>query len=273
VRLAVDDQFLADGDDSGERDLTEWSYLAGLSHALAQNHRIYASVGTAFETPTTNELANPAGGGFNPELESQRALNRELGIKGENSRLRYEAALFSVRVRGELVPYELAGQPGRTFYRNAGESRRNGIELAASYLLDAHWRLSAAYTYSDFEFERFQRGGSDFAGNTIPGIPRQTLFAEAALDAPTHFASLNLLEIGRLHADDANTVEVDGYTLINLRAGLRRELGPMLGELYAGINNLGDEEHNANVRINAFGGRYFEPAPGRHYYAGIRLRY
>ena len=29
----------------------------------------------------------------------------------------------------------------------------------------------------------------------------------------------------------------------------------------------------ANIRLNAFGGRYYEPAPERNLYAGIRLRY
>jgi hypothetical protein len=36
---------------------------------------------------------------------------------------------------------------------------------------------------------------------------------------------------------------------------------------YVGINNLFNESYNSNIRINAFGGRYFEPAPERNIYA------
>jgi iron complex outermembrane receptor protein len=39
------------------------------------------------------------------------------------------------------------------------------------------------------------------------------------------------------------------------------------------VTNVFDEEYTANVRLNAFGGRYFEPAPGRNGYAGVSLNY
>ena len=45
----------------------------------------YVNVSTSFETPTTTELVNqPDGsGGFNPELGPQRAVNYEVGARGE----------------------------------------------------------------------------------------------------------------------------------------------------------------------------------------------
>jgi iron complex outermembrane recepter protein len=39
------------------------------------------------------------------------------------------------------------------------------------------------------------------------------------------------------------------------------------------VNNLFDERYPGNVRINAFGGRYFEPAPDRNLYAGVAAEY
>ena len=42
---------------------------------------------------------------------------------------------------------------------------------------------------------------------------------------------------------------------------------------FAGVNNLFDEDYSANVRINAFGGRYFEPAPTRNAYGGLTVSY
>ena len=274
VRLEVDDDFLAYGrDDSGDRTLDEWSYLGGLSYALAPRHRLYANIGSSFETPTTNELANPAGVGFYPDLDPQQAVNRELGVKGEWQRLRYEVTAFSIRLRDELVPYSLEEQPGRNFFRNAGRSRREGIELSLGWQLSPDWQLNGAYTYAEYEFKRFRQGGEVFDGNTIPGLPRETLFLEAALNTPTHFASLQFRHVGKLYADDANTTSVDAFNLVDLRGGLRLPLGPLRGEIYAGINNLTDEEYFANVRINDFGRRYYEPAPGRNYYAGLTLRY
>jgi iron complex outermembrane receptor protein len=37
--------------------------------------------------------------------------------------------------------------------------------------------------------------------------------------------------------------------------------------------NLFNESYNSNIRINAFGGRYFEPAPERNIYAGLVIRF
>jgi iron complex outermembrane receptor protein len=39
------------------------------------------------------------------------------------------------------------------------------------------------------------------------------------------------------------------------------------------VNNLFDESYFGNIRINAFGGRYYEPAATRNYFGGIRLTY
>ena len=71
-------------------------------------------------------------------------------------------------------------------------------------------------------------------------------------------------------ADNAGDVEVGDYWLVNLRGGDGWRLGgDTVLKLYGGIRNLFDIEHYANVRINANNDRYFEPAPGRTFYAGI----
>jgi len=42
---------------------------------------------------------------------------------------------------------------------------------------------------------------------------------------------------------------------------------------YLGINNIFDERYNSNIIINAFGGRFFEPALTRNLTAGIVVRF
>jgi len=70
--------------------------------------------------------------------------------------------------------------------------------------------------------------------------------------------------------DDANAVRVSGHQVVDVRAGWRLASGGWRVQPYAGVNNLFDERYNDNLRVNAFGGRFFEPAPGRNVYAGIR---
>ncbi|WP_242454873.1 TonB-dependent receptor [Pseudomonas sp. MS19] len=273
VRLSVDDRFLSDGDDSGSRNLEDWNYSAGLSYQLDAHQSIYAKIGTSFETPTISELANPAGGGFNPSLQPSHALNRELGLKGEWQTLRYDLAVYSMKLDDELVAYSLPGQSGRNFYRNAGESHREGVEMSLSWQLADAWRLSGAYTYSRFRFDEYQLDGADYSDNSLAGIPQQTLFTEIAFEQNDYYARLNLRAFDSMYANDANTVEVAGYALTNLRAGKRFKAGGQLWEPYVGVDNLFDREYYDNVRINDANGRYFEPGPGRTVYAGLRVTF
>ena len=63
-----------------------------------------------------------------------------------------------------------------------------------------------------------------------------------------------------------------GYQLLDFRAGLNeaRLLGLRLSP-FVGITNLLDTEYNSSVVVNAFGGRFFEPGPGRSLYLGASL--
>jgi iron complex outermembrane recepter protein len=273
LRFEADDRFLADGDDSGNRRLDQTSLRLALGYRPTPRQLLYVRAGNAFETPTIAEFANPAGGGFNDELEPAQAASLELGFKDERDTLRYEFTLFTTRVRDELVRFELPAQPGRSFFRNAARSRRDGLELAADWALSPHWQLTAAYALGDYRFERYATGGMDWSGNTIPGIPRQQLFAELRFLGPEgRYARLNLTAVDRLFADDANGTRVPGYALANLRVGLAPAQGRRWAP-YLGINNIFRREYHDNIRINAGGGRYFEPAPGRTAYAGISARW
>jgi iron complex outermembrane receptor protein len=74
---------------------------------------------------------------------------------------------------------------------------------------------------------------------------------------------------GDLYANNANTAVIPSYTVTGMRVSYDFERGPWLFRPYVGVNNLFDEKYNSNIRINAFGGRYYEPAPERNAYAGV----
>ncbi len=279
VKFRAADDFLSDGDDSGERTLDEVSPRGGALYTFGPQANVYANISTAFETPTTTEFANPAGGGFNPDLEPQTATNYELGIKGVVARqLRYELVGFRIKVKDELIPFTLE-QGGQDFFRNAGESTRNGIELALDWRPVEGLRTSLAYTYSDFEFDDFVVDGDVFDGNTIPGIPEHVLRGEVFYRAANNlYAGIDAIYVGEQFADDANRFQADGYTVTNLRLGYQGDYGRWRVDPYLGVNNLFDEEYANNVRLNPFvpgsgNPRFLEPGPERNVYGGIALRY
>ncbi|MFN3380449.1 MAG: TonB-dependent receptor domain-containing protein, partial [Runella zeae] len=217
---------------------------------------------------------NPSGtGGFNPDLKPQRATNYEIGAKTYfNQRVRMDIALFNINVSDEFVPYQITGQAGRVFYRNAGSSRRQGVELSLNANLAKGLSLFSNYTYSDFKYRQYVTTAGEFDGNTLPGIPKHAAQAELRYFRPKGlFAIAQIRHASDLYADDANAVIANAYTLVNLRLGLHLTYQRVAVEPFVGVNNLFNAIYFQNVQINAANGRYFEPARGQFWFGGVKL--
>ena len=275
VRFEVDDRLLIDGDDTGKKTFDEATGRFGVIFTPRPDFHFYANIAQSFETPTTTELVNrpEGGGGINPEIEPQTAVNYEIGMKrAGGGGLGCEAALFTMQLDDELIAFR--DSTDRVFYRNAGESRRTGAELSLSLELAKGFVARFAYTYLDAEFTAYQKDGIDLAGNEVPGLTDHQLFGELMFRHPYGFyAGVDALVVGDFYVDDENTEKNDNSTVANFRTGWEKAIGDWLVAPFFGVQNFLDENYNNNVRINARGGRYFEPAPGLNVYAGIGIRY
>jgi iron complex outermembrane receptor protein len=199
-----------------------------------------------------------------------------VGLRGSlRPKQRYEISVFTIDVEDELIPFEVPGSPGRNFYENAGKSKRDGVEFSwISNPID-NLQATLSYTYSDFTFTDFvDASNNDYSGNVIPGTSENVLFGELAYRAPRGwFAAGDVLYVDEQYGNNANTVVIGDYTIANLRFGYDANLGNFTVSPFVGINNVFNETYTANVRLNAFGGRYFEPGPDRNAYAGVTLNW
>ncbi|HXV85566.1 MAG TPA: TonB-dependent receptor, partial [Gemmatimonadales bacterium] len=275
VRFRVDDAFQSDGDDSGQRVMDAWSGAAGVAVDLVAAVHPYVSVATSFETPTTTELANrPTGpGGFNPGLEPQTATNWEAGIRGAvTSYLRYSVAAFNADVRAELIPFEVPGDPGRRFFRNAGSSTHRGLEADLTLRPVPGLSLVSAYAYSTSRFDDFSTATATFNGNALPGVPRHylhwSLRYESALGG---WMAVDNTHASGYYVDDANTVQTEPWWTVSGRAGWQVRVGSWRVAPFAGLLNAGDKRYAGSVAVNATFGRFYEPAPGRNAYLGVEI--
>jgi iron complex outermembrane receptor protein len=263
-----------DPDDSGRRVLDAASGALGVGWAIAPALRLFASAGTAFETPTTTELANRAdgAGGFNPQLEPERTRSIEAGARGRAARLAWELVVFDAGVRDKLLPFEVADAPGRQYFRNAGRTRHRGLE--AGLQLDAPvGTVWATFTRLDARFQDYLVAGVSLEGRRVPGVAGHWLEA-GALATPVRgwHARVQLRRTGRTPVDDANTAFAPAYTLVGARVDGVLAVAGIDVEPYLGVENFFDREYIAAVTVNAFGGRYYEPGSGRSLYAGLRLQ-
>jgi iron complex outermembrane receptor protein len=246
VRFQVRDAFLADGrDDSGERTMRAVSPMIGIAARLTPLHSLYANVGSAFETPTTTELGNQADGsaGLNRELKPQYSTTYEIGGKGlAASRLRYDLALFVTQVRDELIPFEVPGGQGRTYYRNAGRTRRGGAEAELGTDVGP-LSLLGSYTYSHFRFVDFVNGSAQYGGNVIPGVPAHQAQLAATWHLRRGFVVAEGIAKSRVFANDANAAAAPGFAILNVRAGSATAFGPARLTPIVGVQNLFDRHY------------------------------
>jgi iron complex outermembrane receptor protein len=282
VVFRTDDHQLADGDNSGRRTLTALSPRLGATYALTRNAAAYANVGTSFQTPTTTELINapPAAGepccrgGFNTDLDPQHATSYEIGLKGSvGSVVRYDVALYTADLTGELVQFRIPAVEDRDFFRNAGRSRHRGVEMAVDVSPLPRWRLSASYTWTDLRvLEDGQTGVND--GRQIPGVPAHRAFARLARHSTRGLGAEILLEhVGRVFATDANleTAVNPAHTVADLRLSWEHDFGPWRAAPFVAIQNIFDARYYGSLTVNAAAGRYYEPAPPRNILLGVRL--
>lgn len=274
VHFDADDRFLADGNDSGSRALDQFSWSVGAHCQVGTNLQVYANVATSFQTPTTTELANSTGGGgFNPAVNPQTALNYEIGTRARlTPRMNAELALFLLQIDDELIPFTSA--TGRDFFRNAGRSERKGIELSVELNLAPGLDWLTSYTAMDAHYREYVTAGGAFSGNREPGIPAHQLFTELSWRHDSGlFASVDLQWVDQFELNDANTAKNDAYALANARLGYTTKFGRGSLTPFVAVNNLLNQRYNGQTRLNAFGGRYFEPAPRLTVFGGVTWRW
>jgi len=260
-------------DDSGERTLHAVTPYVGIVARIADDRSIYANISSAFETPTATELGNhPDGGaGINQQLAPQKSITYEVGSKGGVGRtFFYDVALFSTRVRDELVPYEILGSGGRRYFRNAGRTNRRGGELGISAEAGPIL-MNGSYSYSDFRFARFVTDSGVFDGKRIPGIPIHRGQASATISRGVVFGVIEAEAAASAFVDDANTARAPAYQVVHLRGGARRVFGLSAASVVAGVQNLFNRAYSPSLSVNAARGKFFEPAVGRTVFVGLTI--
>ena len=225
VEFKSTDHFIAPGnpDDSGTRTYSETTPVAGLLFRYSKTTSFYGSYGEGFETPTFAELAhqNPPATGLNFALEASRSKHAEVGVKTIFPQAaRVNAAVFAIETRDEIVVDVASG--GRTTFRNAGRTERQGFEIGAETLLRGPFSAQFAYTYLD---ATFKEGFAIPAGNALPGVPKSQAYAQLRYRQPRFYTYLEALYRARVPVNDANSEFADAYTVLNLVGALVQQ-GP-----------------------------------------------
>ncbi|HDH0585845.1 TPA: TonB-dependent receptor [Klebsiella pneumoniae] len=260
------------GDDSGDASYHKWLPAGSLKYALTDAWNVYLSAGRGFETPTINELSYRSDNqsGLNFGLKPSTNDTVESGSKTRIGNGLFTAALFQTNTDNEIVVDSSSG--GRTSYKNAGKTRRQGMELGLDQQFGESWRLKAAWTWLDATYRTNVCDDASCNGNRIPGIARNMGYASFGYQPEQGwYAGSDIRYMSDIMANDENTAKAPSWTVVGLTTGYKWSYGRMDMDLFGRIDNLFDREYVGSVIVNESNGRYYEPAPGRNYGIGLNL--
>jgi iron complex outermembrane recepter protein len=286
IKLQSQDKYIATGnpDDSGSVAYSGTTPMLSALYNLSDRVNLYASWGKGFDAPTLNEIAyNPDStkSGLNLTLKPSRSQQFELGTKlqlapGAN----LQAAVFRAKTEDEIVV--LSNNGGRSRFQNAGGTKRDGLELAYNNQFAKGWKTQWAYTYLRASYtDAFKacftttctlaQGVPVAAGSLIPGVPRQSLFADLAWtssDAGMQ-AGVEWRATSRVTVNDLNNESAPGYGTVAARISFNQKLGNWTLKEFARVDNLLAKSYVGSVIVNQASAQYYEPSPGRTWLLGI----
>ncbi|WP_323739933.1 TonB-dependent receptor family protein [Acinetobacter oleivorans] len=276
VHYKSKDNYLSNGDDSGKTDYSKVLPSAALSWQILPELMAYVSYAKGFETPTFTEMAYRPDGesSFNFDLTASTSDTYETGLKSQNQLGDFTLAVFQTKTKDDIV--SAGNSNGRSTFRNADKTLREGVEFAWNKKLWRDLTATASYTYLDATFDADIPALGSIAqipsGNAIPGIAKNQAYASLAWQ-PSHglYGGVDVQYMDKVYVNDTNSDAAPSYSVTSANVGYAWVMGDWKVNSFARVDNLFDKNYAGSVIVNDGNGRYFEPADGRNWSAGLRV--
>jgi hemoglobin/transferrin/lactoferrin receptor protein len=267
------------------------------SYAIRDYLKLVGGVGTAFRAPSIIErLFNgptPEGAGFqllNPDLESERSENIDLGIKYQRRNAYFEAFVYQNDINDGIIQYFLSDDeiaalppdiqddidalgPGAFVVqqRNIDRLRYQGIELGFGYRTDYGLTFGGNYTYLDVE----RRDSENPPTGEAPG-DKASAFVRYEKPGGRYWIEYR----GRYNGSEPSTVdpneplpaigaEIPSFSVHDIGAGFRLfDAGSTSHILTLRVENVTDELYAEFSNAS-----FFRPQPKRNFVAGYRVEF
>ncbi|MCC6411678.1 MAG: TonB-dependent receptor plug domain-containing protein [Saprospiraceae bacterium] len=245
-----------------------------LLRAVGSQWSVYFQTGKGFSAPTLEEIL-PSNGVFNTSLMAEQGWNTELGVRffSNNRRINAEFNAFLFRLQNAIVLRR--EDDGAEYFENAGSTKQDGLEAVLNAVLMQRQsfglKLTVSGAWLPFYFTEYKLDQNDYSGNRLTGVA--PLSASVVLDATlmnAGYVNFTHTYTGPLPLDDANSAFAPPSNLLSARMGWKLSLGKHVLDCFAGGNNLFNINYSLGYDLNAVGGRFYNPAAERHFFAGVR---
>lgn len=218
------------------------------------------SFGTGTSDPTGFELVNPESATLT-DLTPERAQSLELGWRSDH----LTATFYAMQVHDAIVTIPGANDVPVT--SNVGLHNMQGFEFSLNHKwISQDGRRSLGHQTSGTW--TLHRNG--LTGNRLPGTPTERLQSRWFGATQSGWSADVLMNYrGRIPLNDANSAFSDAVGLFDAVVGKALNRGL---EIKMGCRNLTDVRTSNWWQLNAFGGRYWNPAPGRQVWLKLTWR-
>lgn len=247
-----------------------------LNYRMNAFSSVYGSISSGFSPPTIDEVRTNEGS-LNLDLEAEKGINYEVGYRLGNEKFNFELIGYFLKLDETITTF--TNENGVVLFRNAGSTDQKGIEASLDYALLRNadgfvkdFLVGTAYTGQFFKFVDYAKRDNDFSGNDLTGVPPHNFVSRLDIRTrPGIYLNFTHQFTEKTPLNDANTVFQDSFHLVNIRAGWRKTLGDWDLELFAGVDNLLNESYSLGNDLNAFANRFYQPAPTRNWYGGVKV--
>ena len=255
----------------------------------------FANWGQGFLPPATDELLNNPKGfrGFNQDLTFATSSSIDLGLRGAlmKNNLYYDVSGFYETTKNDFDRFRILDSLLNQidYYRNAGSTRRIGLEFYGAYFPINDLELQIAYTYSNFKYTNSDTirivmdpdidaaKGPRYIknGNFLPNSPMHQLYIDLQYTFMSGLsAGVSAEMYSKAYIDGANieSEAVAAYTLLHARITYELPIKGISSEISLSGRNLGDVKYVAFSEPDASGNSY-QAGAGRELFASFRIRF
>ena len=281
------DRFTPKSPSDGERQSTihsEFSPKAGANYRYLKTERhignLYTNISRSFKAPTLDQLYDQRSIIFqippNPPFKvllSSSDLNPQFGTSFEVGGY-HRAVLvpnllfseFSIAAYTMDMKDELDFDLQQLKYVNIGKSRHQGVETGLKFTMKSN-----LYVFLNYTHQSAKSRTSEYAGKFLKAIPRDVIVSGVnAAHQSGIGGSIVIKSANRIFLDDANTMTLPNYTIVNSR--LKYQLG--LVSATFDVFNIFNQSYSTTGYPDTSGSRqlYFYPAAGRHMLLSLNLQ-
>lgn len=254
---------------------------AAASYTITDYFSWRIAVSAGYSTPTIAEVRS-SDNIVNTSLQAETGVNYETGfrISDKKEYIHFDASVFYYRLEHAIV--RRTDENGNEYFINAGGTEQPGLEAQLglwiikprSVTFIRALQLKGNITYNQFSFSGYAVDNVDYSGNRLTGVPDYTSAESVYIGFPKRISLYgSYYYCSSVPLNDANTEAAAAYHLVQLKAQWDVPVKKITLSFFAGADNLLDQRYSLGNDLNAAGGRYYNAAPPRNYYAGLKLVY